>query len=378
MKAKSITGNSPEEIKSTLLQSLTGGYKPTLSFVFISDKEQIDAVREILNEHDILIFGATATGDFTDSGDVNNSIVILLLDINPEYFLIKSYDITTDDTEQCANKIAAEGLNTFPNPAFIITASHMNLPGESIIKGIIDVAGDGANVIGGIASHDDMLEGGAVFTNDHIRRGLVCLIIDQDKIAVNGLAVSGWKPVGTLKTVTKSEGNRVYTIDDQPAVDLLIKYTGIDVNLDDEMDIFTQLGSTYPLQVQKDEGLPVMKPPIMVNPSDHSIICGGMIPQGSKVRFSLPPDFDVIDTVIESAEKIKSDELPEADALVVFSCIGRFEALGPLVYKEIEGLQSVWNVPMAGFFSFGEFGKTPGGKSDFHGTTCSWVALKEK
>jgi hypothetical protein len=33
---------------------------------------------------------------------------------------------------------------------------------------------------------------------------------------------------------------------------------------------------------------------------------------------------------------------------------------------------------MAGFFSYGEFGRAARGKQEFHGTTCSWVALKEK
>jgi hypothetical protein len=38
----------------------------------------------------------------------------------------------------------------------------------------------------------------------------------------------------------------------------------------------------------------------------------------------------------------------------------------------------VWNAPMAGFYTYGEFGKGLNGKHEFHSTTCSWVALKEK
>ena len=35
-------------------------------------------------------------------------------------------------------------------------------------------------------------------------RGLVALIIDEDKISIKGLATCGWKPIGITKTVTKS------------------------------------------------------------------------------------------------------------------------------------------------------------------------------
>jgi hypothetical protein len=33
---------------------------------------------------------------------------------------------------------------------------------------------------------------------------------------------------------------------------------------------------------------------------------------------------------------------------------------------------------MAGFYTYGEFGKAINGTHEFHSTTCSWVALKEK
>jgi hypothetical protein len=68
----------------------------------------------------------------------------------------------------------------------------------------------------------------------------------------------------------------------------------------------------------------------------------------------------------------------DADALLVFSCAGRAPALGPLVTLENEGLAEVWNSPMAGFFTYGEFGRMKNGRQHFHSTACCWVALKER
>jgi hypothetical protein len=45
---------------------------------------------------------------------------------------------------------------------------------------------------------------------------------------------------------------------------------------------------------------------------------------------------------------------------------------------ENEGLHDIWKAPIAGFFTYGEYGKDIEGKQKFHSTTCSWVALKEK
>jgi len=379
MKAKSIKGKSPEEIKKRLSTSMSDGYKPILAFVFLSGAQFIEEISNIMSDNGIQIFGATAIGEFNENGVEKDSIVILLFDIESSHFLIKFEDIIPENSEQTAKIFATEGLAKFSNPAFIISVSNVKLPSESILKGFKKVVGDNVTVIGGVASDEDMLNGSRIFTNERIsKQGLMCLVLNQDKISVNGFAVSGWKPIGTIKTVTKSEGNRIFTIDDQPALDLIIKYTGIEVDLNNKKDLYNQLGSSMPLQIQKDEGSPVMNPPLMFNPSDHSVICGSVVPEGSKIRFSLPPDFDIIEDVIENAKNAKLESIPKADALLVFSCIGRLEALGPLINSEIEGLQEVWGVPMAGFFSFGEFGKTPGGKSEFHGTTCSWLTLTEK
>ena len=101
-------------------------------------------------------------------------------------------------------------------------------------------------------------------------------------------------------------------------------------------------------------------------------------PQGSKVRFSLPPDFDVIEKVIKSCEELKTTEIPEADALLMFNCAGRLLSLGPLVSEEIEGVRKVWDVPIAGMFSNAELARATNGNLEMHAFTACTVVLKEK
>ena len=75
------------------------------------------------------------------------------------------------------------------------------------------------------------------------------------------------------------------------------------------------------------------------------------MPQGFKVRLTLPPEFDVIEKTIKGCEELKATEMPDADALLLFNCAGRLLSLGPLISEEIEGIRKVWNVPIAGMFS---------------------------
>ena len=101
----------------------------------------------------------------------------------------------------------------------------------------------------------------------------------------------------------------------------------------------------------------------------------GAYPKESKVKFCIPPSLDIVEQVVEEAATVQQC-LPEADALILISCKARHAALGPLVEDEIEGLHSLWNAPMLGYFSYGEIGGREPQLCDFHNETCTLVTLR--
>ncbi len=375
MKAKSIKGNSTAEIKTALEQSMVDGFKPTLAFVFLTAIEEIDVVTAMMDVAGIGIFGASTSEKFNEDGIEPTGIVILLLDMNPANFKIVLKDFESPATVyETACQVGEEGKNSFNHPAFIISTADIRSPGGQIIKGLLYKAGMNVTIIGGVAG-EPVTFTGTVFTNQSkSNSGLISLILNEDKVDVKGVAVSGWKPIGTEKKITKSEGNWVYMIDHEPAIDVIKKFLGKETFVNDK-----SIGlDSFPLQVQRAIGKPMMRPIVFWNEEEKSVMLGAPVEDGDMFRFSLPPDFEVIDTVIESTKTIKENELPDADAMIVFSCVGRLSQLGPMLSSELHGLTSTWNKPMAGFFSLGEFGKLDDTQPEFHGTTVSWVALKEK
>ena len=382
MKAKSIKGKSPEEIQSALKQSMTDGqeFKPTLAIILLSHVEDAEPLRSIFGTQGITIFGITAPQKFTDQGITEGDIAVMLMDIQLDNFKIVLNDYQGSSGYEAGYNAGLTGKNAFTNPGFIISPVDFKIIGEDLIRGLTDAAGQDILVAGGVSGNPIDFSG-LVFTNDASSTGgLLALIIDQDKVSISGLAVSGWKPVGTTKTITKSEGSWVFTIDNEPALKVIQRYLG------DEMIISNAQATGlppspdlgYPLQFERASGNAIAKPAIFSNPADQSIMIGGAAKEGDCFRFSLPPDFDVIEKVIESTRISKEKEMPEADVLMVFSCVGRLGTFGPLVHTEIEGLASTWGKPMIGFFSLGEFGKLDEGRCEWQGTTVSWVALKEK
>ena len=394
MQAITIKGKSPADISSALKESMTGGYKPTLAIVFLSVKQDIAAVSGMLDEKGIRVFGATTAGEFIDGEIEAGSIVMLLLDMNPAYFKIEFLKTSQDTAFNDAITLGKAGKETFINPAFIIVNSGVSLDGEPFVEGITQAFAEPSpagvkevTIFGGKAADDLALEKTFVFTNGQSNEcAIAALIIDEDKIDVKGIATCGWQAVGTTKTVTKSEGNIVYTIDDKPALDMLMNYLGVEIKVEGDKEVVTFLNSWYyPLQVEREGVDPVIRTAMFANRENRSLICSGKVPQGSKIKFSLPPDFDSIDLVVADCKAIRKNVQQQADALIMFSCVSRYLSFGIVMKEEIEQVQKIWDAPMAGFFSYGEYGKSlPGGqgvkngKYDYHNNTCCLVALKEK
>lgn len=379
MKAKSIKGKSTEEVQYALTQSMTDGFKPTLAICFISKSQDRKAISGLLDAKGIAIFGCTTNGEFTDEEPEKGSAAILLLDINKDHFQILFEEYPNRNYREIAKNIAQKAKNKFSKPAFLLGISNIAVDGEEILHGLEDVIGMDVNAFGGAAGDDYSFSGTFVFTNGQDSgNAMVCIALDETKVEIKGIATCGWKAVGTEKTVTKSEGNHVYTVDNVPVLDITAKYGGIQNVTPENNNLLVEIAAIFPLQLQREKGDPIMRPGLQVDWTDHSFYTSGSVPQGSKVRFSLPPDFDVIEKVVKGVENLKNTEMPEADALIVFSCLGRIISLGPLMPQELEGIKNVWNVPMAGMFSNAELGRATGGNLEMHNLTTCCVALKEK
>ena len=385
MKAKSIKGMSVVEIKSSLELALSDGYKPTIAIVFISIKQDRDAVCDILNKKGIDIIGATSSGEFINEHDSDGEIVMMLMDINRNNYSILFEDIGERSLEDATRKMVNEAFKEFKKPAFILlttllTSDGKMLDGEGMVKFIETLAGPDVSMFGGMAGDDLSFTGTWIFTNNKSTDyGMAALVLNEAKIELQGLAFSGWKPMGVSRTVTKSDGNLIFTIDNRPALEMYLHYLGHEISSsDDQISFFDKIGVHYPFQIERENREPKMCNPIGYDSEKQALICESNVQQGSSLRFSTPPEFDIIETVIEKADTLKTERNAEADALLIFSCAGRLSALGPMANQENEGLQKVWNAPMAGFYTYGEYGKGLNGKHEFHSTTCSWVAIKEK
>ncbi|PWN05776.1 FIST signal transduction protein [Rhodohalobacter mucosus] len=387
MKSISIHGTSPDEIRSALKQCLSNGFSPTLAFVFMSIKQDRKKVRQLLGQHNIDIFGVTSCGEFINNHQSEGEIVIMLLDLDRDTYSVLFEDIGNRTIESAANMLAEKSLQTFSNPCLILCSTGVTDNGEffdgmTLVHSLEQALGPERIFFGGMAGDDMSLTGTRVFSNEsETDYGIIAAVLNADRVSLTGMAITGWQPMGISRKVTKSEGKLLYTIDDKPAVEMYLKYLGkADMANNREFELLDELSFSYPFIVERDEsGETLIKSPISIDHDERALVMDIEMQEGDVFCFSMPPDLDISQRIIDEAEQIKSEmNADRADSLLIFSCAGRPPVLGPLVTIENEGLTNVWNSPMAGFFTYGEFGRVKNGRQHFHSTACCWVALNEK
>ena len=120
MKARSIKGRSTAEIQAELELNINDGFTPTLAIVFISIKQDRQAIKNMLRKNQIDILGATSCGEFINGYQDEGTIVILLLELARELYSIQFSHVGDGDIHEIAGALASDALRQFARPIFAL------------------------------------------------------------------------------------------------------------------------------------------------------------------------------------------------------------------------------------------------------------------
>jgi hypothetical protein len=373
MKAQPVAADSVEALGRQLQALRAGGFSPTLAIVFASVAHEMDEIARVFREAAIDVFGASSAGEIVVGGTGESiregCIVALLLELDRSAYAIRLGELEGRTSHELGAAAGRWARANFDRGPILVVATGLTTDGEQIVRGLQSEVGPDASIFGGFAGDDFKLTRTYVFTGRKVSsQGVLVLAFDGDRVALDGIASSGWVAVGPEKTVTKAEGNVVHTIDGVPALDVYKDYLG----LTSDTDIII---AEYPLQIQR-EGYSVLRAALLALPGTRSLVYAGTVPEGSKVRFSCSPGVEITEHALGEVRAFHH-RVPDADGLILFSCKARHMALGPLAEDEVGPIQRLWNVPMVGFYTYGEIGRNAAGATDFHNETCVLVALRE-
>lgn len=372
MNVITIESQTVEAFEARLSQEMASGFCPTLGIVFASANHDLEAIRLTLKDRKIAVFGAGSAAEIGNNEVYENSIVALMFEIDEAFFSTYYEEVQDGETYEVSRNATRFAMSKYEHPAMLVLGAGLDTDGNGIVQGIRETYDPPFPVFGGMASNFDLTTTTIITDSCVSNHGLSFLVFNNEKVSLKGIAANGWESLGVEKVITKSEGNVVYTIDNEPALDLFLKYYQVDV----DKPIGLSIGS-YPLLIRYKDEEPLLRSPLSVNLEDRSIILTSKIHQGSRVKFTVQPTFEIIDNIVEDFEAFNAKEQEDPDAMIMFSCFGRKLAFGPLLEDEVHGVQGIWDKPSIGMLSFGEIGATKDHPLNFHDLNCSLVLLKE-
>lgn len=211
--------------------------------------------------------------------------------------------------------------------------------GEEFLNGIYSIAPD-VKVAGGLSGDNAKFENCYVGLQSKLYdKGAVGVAFDSDVLHVKSLYNFGWNKVGRKHIITKSDKNRVYTIDNITAVDFYKKYLGSQIT-----DDLPATGIEFPLIMTK-EGVDVARA-IIAKDADGSLSFAGNLLEGTEVYFGIGD----IEKIVLNPLKVSNINV---ESFFIYSCMARRRFIPELIEDEL--LPFAHLAPTSGFFTYGEF-----------------------
>ena len=198
-------------------------------------------------------------------------------------------------------------------------------------------------IAGGNGADDFKFEKCTIFSNACDSCDVAFAAIDSDILEVQSKYLLNWHTIGKEHTVTKSNGNQIFELDNKKIIDVYEYYLGKDV----ASNILTY-GTEFPL-IFKNQGIDVARAPIIVH-EDKSLTFAGEIPQGTKVKFGYA-DVEFIEDY--NKEKLLNEYTYKNEAVYIYTCSARRGMLGNYLNDEMAIINSIG--PTSGFVTYGEF-----------------------
>ena len=262
--------------------------------------------------------------------------------------------------------------------AVFVLSDGLAVNGSELVRGLNDTLDPSVVVTGGLAGDGTRFQKTWVQHGGEVRSGIVGAIgFYGDHVVVRHGSKGGWDRFGPERRITRSEGNVLYALDDQPALTLYKQYLGA------KAAELPASGLLFPLAMRSSatDDKVLVRTLLAVDEAAQSMTFAGDLPTGHLVQL-MKADFDRLVGGATGAASMAQGLGPAVDSAtlaVAVSCVGRRLVLGDRTDEEIEAIGAVLpkGAVVTGFYSYGELSPYATGRCDLHNQTMTLTTLAE-
>jgi hypothetical protein len=318
---------------------------------------------------------ASTAGEIAGTEVSEDRIVATAISFEKTAVRCASTDITDTTGSFHAGKVLATQLAGADLVNIFVISDGQRVNGTELTRGFNESMSAGVVLTGGLAGDGTRFEKTLVGLDENPRPGRIVAVGFYGKdLHVRYGSAGGWAPFGPMRTVTRAEGNTLFELDGQSALQLYKTYLG------DQAAHLPGSALRFPLSITPlGADSVVVRTILSIDEKTESMVFAGDIPNGARVRFMRASYEDLVDGAAHAAEATRNQSAPSL--VLCVSCVGRRIVLGQRTEEETEIVRdTVGSVPvLAGFYSYGEL--SPSSTSSvcqLHNQTMTITTMQER
>jgi hypothetical protein len=354
---------------------------PKLLIVFCSQAHDLWQLLGQIRERagDVPLIGCTTAGQIATVGPSDVGVVVTAL--GGKGFAVRT-TVAADASRNLreAGARVARGLPDradLPHKVMLLLSDGLSGDQQEIVRGAHGVLGAAVPLVGGCAGDDLKMSRTFQFYDDRVLTDSVVAAGIASNASLGVGVRHGWRRIGEPMLVTSSRSNRVYTLDDRPALDAYLKHLGLTEPARPDQEGLARLALTHPFGLFRSNGEDQVRFIGGGDFAERSLSCIAEVPQGALVWIMEGN----ARSVLGATDAACGDSLAALGGrpplgMIAFDCIARRAVLGERgIRSEIGRLATMAaGAPVAGFYTYGEIARTRGVRG-FHNQTLVLLSV---
>ncbi|MEZ4688132.1 MAG: FIST N-terminal domain-containing protein [Bacteroidia bacterium] len=203
---------------------------------------------------------------------------------------------------------------------------------SNMLSGLHDVFGDKVNFFGGGAGSFSLVQQPCIFSSEGVFQdaAIICPMPLKSGIGVK----HGWEQIYGPVVATRTEGNTIYELNWEPAMEVYGKIVSENAGQEIKADNFFSIAKAYPFGIYREREEFIVRDPLIAN-EDGSITCVGEVPENTVLNILKGDQKSLLNAANQAAAMALLPDR-ELSALFVVDCISRTLFLENDFEKEIE------------------------------------------
>lgn len=322
--------------------------------------------------------GVSTAGEISSQGVSQDSAVVTALRLEQGRFRLASTALEGMADSAAAGQRLASQLQGPDLKAVMLLSQGVAVNGSDLIAGAVSVLGPDLPLTGGLAGDYGAFSHTWAMLDDQVSdRLMLALGFSGEGLEFRHGSYGGWKSFGPTRRATRTQGNILFELDGEPALEVYKRYLG------EYAKDLPASGLLFPFAILSNarEETGLIRTLLAVDEAAGSLILAGDIPQDGFLKLMHASSEALVDGAEAAAQTALGDAEGEGGLAILVSCIGRRLVMGDRVDEEVEAVSGVFGsaCTLTGFYSNGEispFQTTT--ECKLHNQTMTITFLSEK